>query len=333
VVFGGDLQTDGVFELYATPINGGARVNLSGTQLLNGSTGSFQISPDGSRVVFLGVPTGTVTELYSAPIGGGPRVNLSGSVVSGGNVASFLVSPDSTRVVFSGDLQTDGMTELYSVLIGGGTRATLSERWNPNGDASIFKISPDSARVVYWSDFSINSADELYSTPIVGGASVRLSGPVTVTPPLVASDFLISPDSARVVFFGDREDKFVYELYSTPIFGGTRVKISGTLVSGGDVYGFQMSPDGARVVFRADLQTDDVFELYRVQIGGAALALDIDGDDRVLPLTDLLLLTRYQLGMRGSELIANALGENATITGSTAIEARIRTALGVGLPF
>jgi hypothetical protein len=32
-------------------------------------------------------------------------------------------------------------------------------------------------------------------------------------------------------------------------------------------------------------------------------------------------------------LIANALGENATITSPAAIENRIRAALGVGLPF
>jgi hypothetical protein len=69
------------------------------------------------------------------------------------------------------------------------------------------------------------------------------------------------------------------------------------------------------------------FELFRTQIGGAALSLDFDGDDQVLPLTDVLLLARYQLGMRGLTLVTGAVGANATITSAAAIENRIRAAL------
>ena len=141
------------------------------------------------------------------------------------------------------------------------------------------------------------------------------------------SNFQISPDSTRVVFRATKDTAGVFELYSTPIASAGPVKISGLLVAGGDVSDFQLSPDSARVVFRADKDTDDVLELYRVQSGGIAFSMDLDLDDRVLPLSDLLMFTRYQLGLRGAALIANAVGANATISSATAIEDRVSAAL------
>jgi sorbitol-specific phosphotransferase system component IIA len=197
-----------------------------------------------------------------------------------------------------------------------------------NGDVSFnaFQISPDSARVVFRGDLVTDTVAELFSVPIAGGSRTALSGTIVANGDVF--DFRISPDSARVVFDGDVVTDAVTELFSVPIAGGSRTALSGAIVAFGGVFSFQISPDSARVVFYGDVVTDEVFELFRVQIGGAALALDIDGDDRVLPLTDLLLLTRYQLGMRGSELIANALAENATRTSAPAIEAFIAKALG-----
>jgi hypothetical protein len=98
------------------------------------------------------------------------------------------------------------------------------------------------------------------------------------------------------------------------------------------VSSFQISPDSARVVFRGDVVADEVFELFRVQIGGKALALDFDGDDRVQALSDALMLARYQLGIRGAALTANALGVNATISSPVTIEAKIKAALEQTVP-
>ncbi|MBP6531265.1 MAG: hypothetical protein KA260_14175, partial [Burkholderiales bacterium] len=145
----------------------------------------------------------------------------------------------------------------------------------------------------------------------------------------------ISPDSARVVFRGDLVADEVFELFSVPIAAvNSRVTLSGAVVSGGDVdfSGFQISPDSARVLFRGDVVTNDQNELFRVQIGGKALALDFDGDDRVLALSDTLMQARYQLGVRGAALTANALGVNATISSPVTIEAKIKAALEQTVP-
>jgi Tol biopolymer transport system component len=340
VVFRGDKVTDNVTELYSIPIDGAAApVNLSGLLVSGGliAGSSFQISPDSARVVFRAdKATDGVDELYSVPINGGSApMNLSGPLVSGGSVANFLISPDSAHVVFQADKAVDTVVELYSVPIDGGAAPANLSRLLISGGAvrADFRISPDSARVVLVADKVIDEVFELYSVPInASAAPLNLSGPL-VSGGNVRADFRISPDNARVVFLADKVTVGVDELYSVPIDGSAApVNLSGPLVNGGDAFGFQISPDSARVVFRADKVADGVDELFRVQIGGVALALDIDGDDKVLPDTDLLLLARYQIGIRGNELISNALGANATITGAIAIQSRIRAALGIGLP-
>lgn len=49
-------------------------------------------------------------------------------------------------------------------------------------------------------------------------------------------------------------------------------------------------------------------------------SLDIDGNDEVKPLTDGLLVLRYQFGFRGDSLIQNAIGHNATRNTAMEIE-------------
>lgn len=147
------------------------------------------------------------------------------------------------------------------------------------------------------------------------------------------ADFQISPNGQYVVFRADKDTDGKDELYSVRLSTGSIVPISGAVVSGGNVApGFQISPDSARVVFSGDLVTNDQVELFRVQIGGKALALDFDGDDQVLALSDLLMLTRYRLGVRGAALTANALGVNATISSPVTIEAKIKAALEQTVP-
>jgi Tol biopolymer transport system component len=253
-------------------------------------------------------------------------VKISGGLVPGGDVTStYSFSPDSAYVVFIADKDVDGRDELYSVRLSTGVIHILSGGLVSGGNVLSFAISPDGSRVVFRADKDTDTVNELYSVPIEGGTVTKLSGPLVAGGNVF--DFRISPDGGGVVFRADKDTFNILELYSVPIAGGSVTKISGTLVAGGDTFNYLISPDGSRVVFRADKDTNDVVELYRVQIGGVALTMDVDGDDRILPSTDLLMFTRYQLGLRGAALIAGALGPNATITSATTIENRIRAAL------
>lgn len=59
--------------------------------------------------------------------------------------------------------------------------------------------------------------------------------------------------------------------------GITNVKLSGTMVAGGDIFPyFDISADAAYVVYRADQETDQVVELFTVPIDGASLPIKLN---------------------------------------------------------
>jgi Tol biopolymer transport system component len=345
VVFEGDLITNGTDELFSAPIaSANSRIALSGTVIPGASLaiafwendlGPFQITPDGTRVVFYGaLATAGIKELYSAPIAtANARVTLSANTVAGGEIGFIRFTPDSARVIFTGDLVTDQRYELFSVPIAtANARVSLSGSVVQGGGIKgDFRISPDGSRAVFKGDLVTVGKQELFSSPLVGGTRVTLSGGIVGSGNLGAaiSSFEISADSSRVVFRGDLVVDEQFELYSAPIaISNARTTLSAQLAPGGDVdSAFLVSKDGGRVIFRADKDVDEQFELYRVQIGGAALSLDFDGDDIVLPTTDGLMLTRFLLGLRGTAITSGALGVNATITAANLIESRIRAAL------
>jgi len=127
-----------------------------------------------------------------------------------------------------------------------------------------FAITPNSSRVVYWADRQTDEVYELYSVPLAGGsAPVKLNGTLIANGD-VQTDFQISPDSSRVVYYGDQDTDAVRELYSVALTGGAApVKLNGPMVSGGEAFGyFPFSPDSSQVFYYADQETDDLVEIF-----------------------------------------------------------------------
>ena len=106
---------------------------------------------------------------------------------------------------------------------------------------------------------------------------------------------LISPDSSRVVFYGDQEAGNVFELFSVSSIGGTVTKLNGSLSAIGGNVGDQfsgghfLSPDGTRVAYLANQDTDNVVELYSVPIGGgtATKLNDTMAEGGNVPIVDI----------------------------------------------
>ena len=142
------------------------RQQLNENRALVGDVSSYQVSPDGSTVVYRAdQDTDEVSELYSVPIGGGAVTKLNGALVAGGDVASdFQVSPDGSTVVYRADQDTDDVYELYSVPIGGGATTKLNSALVAGGDvASDFQVSSDGSTVVYHASQESAEVVELYA--------------------------------------------------------------------------------------------------------------------------------------------------------------------------
>jgi hypothetical protein len=71
---------------------------------------------------------------------------------------------------------------------------------------------------------------------------------------------------APVVYIADKVKNGTAELYVSLDDGADIRKLSGTLVSGGNVVDFEVSPDGIWVAYVADQDTNDLFELYVVPV-------------------------------------------------------------------
>jgi ELWxxDGT repeat protein len=249
VVYGARTAPSGPYALYSSSIPG-TPVAIAGAPI--GQTGipSVAVTPDGTKVLLTadsGSPS--VFTLYSTPIGGGASTLLSSSL----HVLSWKLSSDGTRVVWSAAFNGSGTIGLFTTPVSGGPLACLFCPGNAalNLEASdSFWISPDSQRVVYVADGTTDAVYELYSVPIGGGASVKLN------PPLIAQGDVdiaiapqITPDSQIVVYRADATADNIYQLYGSPIAGGSPLVLSGAI--GASIGTFAVSPTGGRVAFAA----------------------------------------------------------------------------------
>ncbi len=280
VVYRAGRDSLGFWELFSAPVSGPSSlaVKVSSPLVTGGGVDPyFQISPDGSRVVYRAdVTVDESHELFSVPIGGGSSTRLNAALPANASVdTGFLISADSTRVVYRADQAAFQVFELYSVPIIGGTPTRLNGILGANEDvAAGFGLSANGSRVVYRSDEDLDSVDELYSVSIAGGTPTKLNGTLVSGGDVL--DFAISPNSARVVYRADQAVDTLNELFSVPIGGGTATKLNRTLTSGGDVQNYRISPDSNWVVYGADQDADTVDELLRAPIAGGAVQ-DVNG--------------------------------------------------------
>ena len=351
VLFVADRDTNNVFELYGNSLDGSAGLIKLSAALID-STGvvAFRVTPDGSRVVYrASVDTLGVSEIYSASATAvGPSIKLSGALVAGGFTSSRLdLTPDGQRVVFLANKDSATLQELYSAPINAANAAVkISDPAAAGFTAFSFALCPNSACVVYLAAPTLGIS-KLVSTTTTAPVIAHLSAPVglvstggfgTVTSAASYRAFgiNITPDSRRLLWADTRNDSTRFEWFSAAIGGAASsapVAISGSLVAGGNVLGtITVSADSTTVAFAADKDTDGVTELYAVAPDGGGAILDIDGDGVVLPTTDGLMLTRWQLGIRGAALFGGiTFAAGATRTTVTAIEDHLRRLSESGL--
>ncbi|MEE8599498.1 MAG: cell wall-binding repeat-containing protein [Euzebya tangerina] len=278
-----DLEGAGRFDLWSVPMDGSTaaptRLNPEPVPA-DGDVNVFQLSPDSSRVAFVGdLLAEGASDLFVAPVdGSSPAVQLNVAPGDRRVPSSFTFTPDSARVVFR--TSSAGRSELFSVLLDGSQPLRLNDDVVAGGTVRRFEVTPDGSRVVYDGDLTRNNVIELYSAPVdARGQQVTLN----TAPPSGGEVFggaTISPDGSQVVFRGDIRVNDVFELFSVPTDGSDDpVRLTTELTSGGDVEQGSplITPDGSRVIYRADQVTDEVDELFSIPIeGGPSVRLNSD---------------------------------------------------------
>lgn len=276
VVYRGDQDTDGVFELFSAPIDGSAPAQRIGGPLYVGQRFFLEVvtllAPDGSRAAFLADPEDDdVWELYSTPLdGSAPQTRLNGPLVPGASFEPYRagvvqLSPDGLTVVYRLDAAVDEVHELFAVpLAGGATPRRLNAPLVAGGDVEPEGLQVTDERVVFVADALVNGRFDLWSVPLDGSAA-----PLQLASSLGSLRTTLSPDGTRVLYVASDG-----RLFAVPITGGAATLLGGpTLPAGGSFVTDVRPSPGGRVVARANWRASSVVELFSMPLDGSSAPL------------------------------------------------------------
>lgn len=173
----------------------------------------------------------------------------------GGGGAAFA-----PEVVFQADKDVDTRQEAYAASASGSTRL-LSGVTAPGDSVRLLRVSADFSRVSFLADKDDDGVSELWVASASGGAPVKVSendGEVRRVAWSPVGTMLAY--SARPA--GGQEELYVVSE------GSPRVKVSGTLVAGGNVVSWQWRPGATRLLYAADQAVDNTFEIHTVLPSG-----------------------------------------------------------------
>jgi WD40-like Beta Propeller Repeat len=201
-------------------------------------------------------------------------VKVSGTPTEGGlrPIGAFTWAPDSSRIAYIA-AQDSNSEELYSSTPDG---ASNNVKVSVRGTVDSFLWPPDltvTNLIAYLADQQTTNVNELYTSTPEGQDNMNVSGSlesggrVTVFYDWASATTGPNP----LVFMAFKDSATTRELYVTSDNGQTTIKLSGPMVSGGNVTGFAISPNGRFVAYRADQETKGMFELYTVPIGGGTI--------------------------------------------------------------
>jgi Tol biopolymer transport system component len=245
-------------QLYTVPVDGSGPPLLYGSG--QGTHGSYAITADSQRVVFLARLGSPRNELFSAPTDhSSPPIRLHAPLTQ--DVTDFALAGN--RLAFRHAYQ-----QLYAAPVDVAESATLLA--TPVSQHS-FALSADGEHVLYRGQQGNEIGDRLRAVrwdgsqaPFLVHGNLSLSSAVT--------EFRVSPTEPRVFWRADPQDDVV-ELFSTPIAPDqpdARLNGSFQREIAGDVVEMQVSADGRHAVYLADQDTNETFALYSVSTDGSA---------------------------------------------------------------
>ncbi len=259
-----DQRVAGLFELFTSLPTGSGNVKISGGDSIQNFAWAAddineQLAYSSDRIIF------------TAPPNGGGSTQVTPGLPVGGSIFEFSWAPDSSRIAYRADQRVDGLIELFAVEPDGSNNLRISGGLATGGNVTEFAWSPDSDFIAYRANQDSVFIFELYVTTPDG----RL-GDTKVSGIPMAGDvqplFEWSPDSTRVAYRANQRTADAIELFTSTPDGQENDRVSGELISGGNVDEFKWAPDkvvkspsGEDVFvigYIADQENNEVFELF-----------------------------------------------------------------------
>ncbi len=300
LVYRGDMDVDGIYEVYYVDLSGASPatpVKLN-TALSAGQTISdMALSANGETLVYAGdQDTNDIAEAYYVDLSGASPaapVKISGTMVADGDVytkSQMQVSDDGNRTLYLADQETDGVRELYYVNLAGASPAApvkLNGTLGANsGVSSNPALSADGQAALYKADQDSEDVFEIYYVDLSGASP---AAPVKLNTVLPANGdalgYAISRDSSTAIYSAEQVTDALIELYYVDLSGvspAAPVKVSTTFPTGGNISGFRISRDSNSLLYCADQDVNDDLELYYVDLSGASPATPVQVNDTLI---------------------------------------------------
>jgi Tol biopolymer transport system component len=247
IAFVADGDLNDAFEMYVVHPTTAVRTRVS--RIATAATmvlGPPSWAPNSSRIAYLGdlLADGTDELFTSIPTEAttSTRVNSDSAVVGGDVETGPLLSPpawapDSSRIAYTARQIID-QREVYSGLADGSGSSKLSGPLAMNGttrlgaDGEVWSPDKTTLTLSYRADQSLFARDELWAATATTNRQLTTSSMAATG---LRSFALWAPDGSQVIYVSEEETAFQAELFMTSADGSTRQKISGNLISGGDV--------------------------------------------------------------------------------------------------
>ncbi len=214
--YAGDVRTDEDGEVVVVDVSGAVPGAPLALELSPGTTSyvqsdSLRFSPDGSRLLFIGlgaIPerrifTADLTDLASATL---TVANGTQSNFPSDGIEEALFSPDGDNVLFRADFGpgTSVVDAYVSDLTVGPGHQRINQNLDPvNGDVWSLEVSPDGGLVAYRADALVDGKVELWVVDVSGASPTvpqRVNGELMGLNPSVGLLFEFLPDGRRMLY-------------------------------------------------------------------------------------------------------------------------------------
>lgn len=181
----------------------------------------------------------------------------------------FSISPDDSKIIYIAQKNSSITPEAYVVSEDGSNDQKVSGSIVAGGQ--VWRVGITNTKAIIHGDLETDNKYELWSVNFDGTSKTKISGAMVSGGGVYIfnTKWVLSADNSKVIFIADKTVDNVDELWSVNLDGTGLTKLSGVLVSNGDVQSLYSQSNNT--IFQADKDTDTVNEYYLAKNDGSSL--------------------------------------------------------------
>jgi len=291
VIYRGNDTTLNRPNFFRIGIDGHNRITLTSASSKLQSIDKFELSQDGSRLIFTAVPVGASTaRLYSVLLDGTGLVQLNAPLASNGKVFDFLIPEYGSSVIYRANHKSSDKQEYYVAKSNGSGQAMPISGSHEELGAIIFGAENNLLAYKSFDNLNGNVKVAMYSADLLSSRykEVAVPGDLSIE---FAGSFTYAKNDDALLFLA-RDSQHRLNVYITSATHVDTAQLNRTLppTHDGDyssffapsIKDFQYAPNRDRLIYLGDVLTVGVDELFAVDL--TELELETTSDELCFPI-------------------------------------------------